>query len=228
MPARNFDFKDFNRIEVGGAFEVEIARSDAFNVSVSADDFSRLRVEQINGTLVLQRYGFSCFNPFHYQPRATVTLPALEMLDVSGASRVKFENFESDGSLTVILSGASQAEAYNVSAGKLEVKVSGASRLTGEIRAKGDCNIEASGASRVELEGMSAGAVLKLNGASKAELSQFPIGNASMVVSGASNASVNLNGRLDADVSGASTLLWSGSPVMGDIRSSGSSSLRRR
>jgi hypothetical protein len=228
MATKDYDLKDFTRIEVGGAFEVEITRSDSFKVSITADDFPHVRVEKRDDTLVIRRQGIEWFAPFHGRPKATVTLPALIELEVSGASRGKFENFQSDDNLTVDLSGASHVEALNISAGTIEVKATGASSLTGGIKAAKDAKFEATGASRIELTGTGANIVMKVSGASRAELGEFPVQNASLEISGASKAIINLNGKLDADVSGASKLLWSGSPIMGDIQTSGASTLRRK
>jgi hypothetical protein len=228
MVTKDFDLKGFTKIEVGGAFEVEITRSDSFKVSVAADDFPHIRVEKIDDTLVIRRQGIEWFAPFHSRPRATVTLPALTDLNISGASHGKFENFQSDDNLTATLSGASHIEARNVSVGKVEVKVTGASSLIGDIKASKDAKLEATGASRIELTGTGANAIMKITGASGAELSEFPVQNANLEISGASNAAINLNGRLDANVSGASKLLWAGSPIMGNIQTSGASSLQRK
>jgi len=59
-------------------------------------------------------------------------------------------------------------------------------------------------------------------------LGKFPTQNADVEISGASNGTINLNGKLNADVSGASNLYWSGTPIMGDIQTSGASNLRRK
>ena len=228
MGTQNYDLKGFNKVEVGGAFEVEIIKSDSFNITVAADDLAHVRVEKTGDTLVIKRQGIEWFIPFHRQPKATVSLPVLTGLNISGASHGKIEGFQSDTDLFVTLSGASHVEAQNIAAGKLDIKVSGASTLSGEIKAKNDANIEATGASKINLTGIGAKAVVVVSGASTAELSAFPIQSANLKVSGASNAFVNTNGRLDANISGASNLLWSGSPVMGDIQTSGASTLRRK
>ena len=46
-------------------------------------------------------------------------------------------------------------------------------------------------------------------------------------LSGASDGTVNLTGTLDADVSGASKLRYYGNPTMGDIETSGASSIKK-
>jgi hypothetical protein len=228
MGTQNYDLKGFNKVEVGGAFEVEIVKSDSFNVTVTADDFGYIRVEQAGDTLVIKRQGIEWFIPFHRQPKATISLPVLAGLNISGASKGKVEGFQSDTDLDITLSGASHIEAQNIAAGKIEIKVSGASTLSGEIKAKNDASLEATGASKITLTGISANAVMVVTGASTAELSAFPVQSANLKVSGASRAFINTNGRLDANVSGASNLLWAGTPVMGDIQTSGASTLRRK
>jgi hypothetical protein len=228
MVTKTFNLKDFTKIEVGGAFKVDIVRSDSFKVTVDADDLRHIRVETVGDTLVIRRQGIEWFAPFHGHPMATVTLPALKEMSISGASHGKLENFQSDEGLAINLSGASHLEALDITTGRIEVKVTGASSLNGKITATKDAKIEASGASKIDVTGTGANMVIKVTGASKAELGKFPVQNADVEVTGASNAFINLNGKLNADVSGASNLYWSGSPVMGDIQTSGASNLRRK
>jgi ribosomal protein L31 len=47
-------------------------------------------------------------------------------------------------------------------------------------------------------------------------------------ISGASNATVNASGTLSAEVSGASHLYYTGSPTLGDIETSGASSVNKK
>ena len=55
----------------------------------------------------------------------------------------------------------------------------------------------------------------------------FPVHNADVKLSGASQATVNLDGRLDADLSGASHLEYIGEPTMGVMTTSGASTVSR-
>lgn len=228
MKTKEFSLSGFTRVDVSGAFNVEIIQGDTFSVSVTADDFPHTRVEVVRDTLRIGRQGIEWFAPFHGQPTARITMPALYGVAFSGASKGSIQNFVSTEDLTVKVSGASNLEARNVSAGNIEIEVSGASTLTGEIKGAGNAKIEATGASKLELSGMANGIDLEVNGASKVELSKFPVKNANIGISGASNSTVNLNGKLDANVSGASNLYWLGTPIMGDIQTSGASNLRRK
>jgi hypothetical protein len=52
--------------------------------------------------------------------------------------------------------------------------------------------------------------------------------NVDVEASGASRAEVNASGRLDAEASGASTVLYSGDPTLGRTNTSGASTIRAR
>jgi hypothetical protein len=70
--------------------------------------------------------------------------------------------------------------------------------------------------------------VAVVSGASRSSLDDFTVNNANVNISGASTGTINLDGRLDANVSGASTLLYVGDPVMGTINVSGASTLSKK
>jgi hypothetical protein len=124
------------------------------------------------------------------------------------------------------LSGATRTTVGGFNSGdRMDAVISGASQLAGELET-GDVRIEVSGASRVTLSGAGRKMVLEASGASQAALANFAVAEASVKVSGASKATVNVSGRLDADVSGASTLRYAGNPTMGSVNSSGASTIR--
>jgi len=45
---------------------------------------------------------------------------------------------------------------------------------------------------------------------------------------GAASMTINLNGKLDAEVSGASNLRWLGTPTLGDVKITGASSFSKK
>ncbi len=105
--------------------------------------------------------------------------------------------------------------------------VSGASRLTGEMDI-GDVSFEVSGASRLTLDGRGGDLRLDASGASQVDLSAFVVDDARIEASGASTVAVHATGRLDVDASGASRVEYLGDPRLGDIDTSGASSVRPR
>ena len=207
LETQGYDFADFTAVEVSSAFQFEITESSTFSVNVTADDnvISYVRVSREGQTLTisLPRVGGLRFVTL----KASIAMSQLGGLTVSGASRGTVSGFSSTEDL--------------------DITVSGASRVTGDITA-GDVRFSVSGASTMELEGAANDMVAEVSGASRLNLEDFPVDNADVNISGASTGTINLTGRLDANVSGASTLLYIGEPTMGDISVTGASTLRQK
>jgi hypothetical protein len=85
-----------------------------------------------------------------------------------------------------------------------------------------------SGASNLELEGSAKDVTIECSGASNIALPVFPVDNADIRLSGASNAIVNVSNRIDLDLSGASVVEYIGSPRLGNINISGSSRITEK
>jgi hypothetical protein len=66
------------------------------------------------------------------------------------------------------------------------------------------------------------------SGASHLKLADLKVGNADVTLSGASDATINLAGRLDADLSGASTVEYIGEPTLGIMDTTGASTVKRK
>lgn len=202
---REFDFADFDRVSVGYAFKVNVTRGDDYAVVVRVDDNLEqyLKVEQ-NG----QQLTIGMTDPLMLN-RATlevaITMPAISELEFSGAT-------------SGTVSGFSSSEPFSANA-------SGASRMEGAIET-GAINVTASGASTIRLSGAASGdAVLEASGASTIDMENFPVANANAKSSGASRVTVNTDGNLDAEASGASTVNYVGQPTMGNISETGGSSI---
>ena len=125
------------------------------------------------------------------------------------------------------MSGASSLDLVEMSAGDIDFEISGASRVTGDIIAS-DADFEVSGAGTVQLQGSANDIVIDVSGASRAELAAFPVNNADVKLSGASRGTVNMDGRLDVNLSGASKLSYIGEPRMGTFNTSGASTLSKK
>lgn len=225
ITTKQFEYDGFNKIDVNSAFEVEISQGNTYSINITAGDFSRIKLDKIGDTLQVSRKGTDWFAPSHQTPVAYITLPNLDTISLSGATKVTVSNFHSNEDLTLRVSEASHLETIDVSAASLFLEVSGASRLKGDLKAMGGADLVVSGSSIVELIGMAADVSAKVSGSSRCDLINFPVCNAEINVSGASNGWTNLNGRLDANVSGASNLTWRGNTTLGDIRTSGGSYL---
>jgi hypothetical protein len=206
LETEEYAFTNFTKVEISTAFEFEIQQSNSYNISVTADDnvMDYVQVSQDGQTLKIGLGTVTWFGPKTL--RASVTMPQLRGLTVSGASHGDIYDFSSTEDL--------------------DITVSGASRVNGDITA-GNAEFDISGASTIQLEGSANDMVAGVSGASRCNLGSFPVNNADVNFSGASSGTINLDGRLDADLSGASRLWYIGEPTMGTINTSGASSLSK-
>ena len=221
-----YAFADFNEVEIISAFEFEIEQSSSYSINITADDniMEYVQVSQDGQTLKIGLRTGTWLGLVTL--RASVTMPQLSDLDVSGASRGTVSGFSSTEDLAITVSGASRVTG-DITAGDVVIDVSGASRVTGDITA-GNVEFDIGGASTIQLEGYANDMVADVSGASSLKLDDFTINNADVNFSGASSGTINLNGRLDADLSGASKLWYTGEPTMGTIDTSGASSISQK
>jgi hypothetical protein len=215
-------FTDFTAVEIDSAFDFEIKQSSSYSINVTADDnvIDYVQVSKDGQTLkiglktglhigsVTLKIGFGIFPRLESLTlKASVTMPLLHELTASGASHGTVSDFSSTDDL--------------------DITVSGASRVTGNITA-GDVEFGISGASTIQLEGSANDIDAGVSGASHLNLEDFIVNNADVNMSGASAGTVNLNARLDANLSGASRLWYIGEPIMGDINTSGASTISKK
>lgn len=227
LETREMDFSDFTRLTVSHAFQVNITRADSFFVSITADDnlFDYIDVSQTGSTLKIGlKPGYSYTLTTE---RATITMPDLRGLSLSGACTGDISGFSSAEPLELEASGASSLSIDDVVAGDTDFNISGASRVTGTMEIS-DGDFEVSGASTVELAGTAADVSIEVSGVSSARLEDFPVVNATIKLSGASSGTINASGRLNANVSGASRLYYTGNPTLDDIEVSGASTVSQK
>ena len=227
LETKDYDFSDFSKVEVSNAFEFEISESSSYSISITADDnvIEKVQVTKEGDTLKIGLNRIIGLGSVTL--KAAVTMPQLRDLDISGASRGTVYNFSSTDDVYITVSGASSLDLVDISAGDVKLEVSGASKVTGDIAA-GNTDFDISGASTAQLEGSSIDIVVDASGASRVKLAAFLVDNADIELSGASNGTVNLDGRLDADLSGASDLEYIGEPTMGTINITGASTLSKK
>jgi len=207
LETEEYAFTNFTKVEISSAFEFEVNQSSSYSINVTADDnvMDYVRVSQVGQTLKIGLGTVTWLGPVTL--RASVTMPQLSGLTVSGASRGDIYDFSSTEDL--------------------DITVSGASRVNGDITA-GNVEFDISGASTIQLEGSANDMVASVSGASSFNLGGFTVNNADVNFSGASSGTINLDGRLDADLSGASRLWYIGEPTMGDINTSGASTISKK
>jgi hypothetical protein len=226
------DFTDFTKVDVEGAFDIEIIKANSFSVTVSGDEgfFDYIAVEKEGDTLKISldpRHTFTDFTLVAKTLKAKVAMPALRRLRLSGASTGTIQGFSSSDDFSIEVSGASALDMDDIKTSDAEFEISGASKVAGNIEA-GDIEFKVSGASGVELEGSADNTAIEASGASNVNLADFPLNNADVKLSGASEATVNVKGRLDSVLSAASRLYFHGNPTIGNMEVSGASTIKHK
>jgi len=106
------------------------------------------------------------------------------------------------------------------------IYLSGGSTLTSqEFNSSDNLLVDLSGGSRVTMAGSAKDLTVTASGGSNINLSNFTVQNASVDMSGGSQCIVNLNGTLNASLSGGSQLHYKGNPTLGRIDTSGGASI---
>jgi hypothetical protein len=222
---KSYDFSKFTDIEISSAFNFEVTPSNTFSVSITSYEnlFNYFNVSQSGNTL---KIGMKSGYFTRSYPDAKIGLPVLTRLNVSGASHGSATGFVSAQNFSVELSGAGTLT-LGMEAGNTDLSVSGAGKISGQLKAQ-DSHLDLSGASRAELTGSANNLTLNVSGASTASLPDFSLQNSTANISGASTANLNVNRELSVEVSGASTLNYTGNPTLGKISVTGASSLNHK
>ena len=231
VTTRNFDYVNFDNVEVNSAFEVELVQGSNYSITVTAQEklFDQLSVTKSGGILQINlQWGWGTWvSSWGYQrPKARITMPDLYVLKLSGASKGSAKGFQSSHDTNVFLSGASSLdvdfEAYNT-----QIEVSGASRLTGKVKAN-DVRLQIDGASSAQLAGSANKVNLEESGASRADLEDLTAKEVTVELSGASRATVSPTDKMSVKISGASSLTYTGSPALESIDVSGASTIHKK
>jgi len=123
LETKEYSFADFTRVEISSAFQFEIEQSSSYSINITADDnvIDRVQVSQDGQTLKIRVGRVSFLGPVTL--RASVSMPQLNGLTVSGASRGTVSGFSSGEALDMTVSGASRVTG-DIAAGDVEFDVS--------------------------------------------------------------------------------------------------------
>ncbi len=229
---KTFDNSGFSKVEISSAFEVELAQSNSYAFSITAQQklFDQIRVTQNGDTLEINlQWGWgSWVSSWGYQrPKARISLPELNLLKISGATKGSIKGFASTTHDTdVVVSGASSLQ-VDYEAANANIEVSGASHVDGTIKA-GKVTVKIDGASKATLAGSASSIDLEASGASWAALEGLVASAVHIDLSGASHATVSPVDKMGVSISGASSLTYTGNPSLESIDVSGASTIHRK
>jgi hypothetical protein len=197
----------FTQISAKGSFPIEIDQSESQSVTVSTDDnlIQRVIVALSGETLLISIQAPASFLPTSL--KITISMPRIYGLILNDGAKASLSGFKST---------------YNFS-----LDMQGASSLNGYLDA-GNVDFNVIGASQVNLKGSALSLDLLANKGSKLDLSAFPTKTATVHLAQASEATLDIEGRLTTQLEGASILYYLGSPVLSDTSISGGSIMQPR
>ncbi|MBO9615193.1 MAG: DUF2807 domain-containing protein [Dyadobacter sp.] len=204
---RKFSVSGFNKLSIGSAFKIDVKQGGSFSVTATgrSEDLEDMESAVKSGTLHLG-YKNKDWNKNRKTVEISITMPALEGVDFSGASKANVARFTGVKNMEIEVSGASQVT-MSVAAPKVAVDLSGASSLT--LTGEGDV-----------LTG-------DVSGASSLKGRDFSAKTVNIDASGASSAAVLASNTVNAEASGASSIRYSGGAKDIHSSTSGASSVKR-
>jgi hypothetical protein len=205
--SRKFSASGFTKLSMGSSFKIEVRQGSGFSVSTSGrkEDLDELESSVKGGTLHLGYKGVN-WNKNRKTVNVDITMPSLEGVDFSGASKANVASFTGVKSMEIEVSGASGVT-MALSAPKVSFDLSGASSLT--LTGQGDI-----------LTG-------EVSGASSFKGREFSSKTVNIDASGASSAAVVASATVNAEASGASSIRYSGGAKDIHSSTSGASSVKR-
>lgn len=195
----------FDGIDVSGAFEIILKQGTIEEVIVEADAnlLPLIRTEVAGSTLVIETK-----KPVHHVTvmKVFVTVKDLKRIDVSGAVDVRTDGLITVPELSIDASGATDS--------KLDIAVQ---------KLKLDC----SGASKIKFSGTATDVEMDLSGASDIFGYDMLSETYDIDISGAGNAQISVSKKIRAEISGAGTVKYKGSPSEVDQSVSGAGSIKK-
>lgn len=187
---RTYSVLDFDRLEVSEAIEITVAQGSTFAISAQGDrrNLDDLNIYKNGTTLVMK---FRGNNNRQYTTYVTVTMPALQGMSLSGAVKGSATGFSETARFDLVLSGASILQ------------------FNADIE---DLHGDLTGASELRLNGKGHVVDVSVSGASSLSAFDFPVDEAKLLVTGASHARINASQKLTVSASGASDVLYRGTP----------------
>ena len=248
MATKKYNFSGYTRVRVKTAVDVEITVSDSFSIDTETGPLSPVKIRQKGDALTISRPWCWFVSGFFFQlsrAKVKIGMPQLLELEVSDNSSAGVAGFSSSNKFKLMLyeassfggdlsagdaqldiSGGSQAE-FNGTSSNLFLKVKDSSSFAANINVDGNAEIEVFSNSAIALVGSANTILADISNVSNADMNEFSAHDISIKLKRLCNGIIKLDGRLDAEVTGASDLRWIGNPVMGTINVTSGSLLRQ-
>lgn len=205
--SREIDADNFREVSVGSAYRVFISQKDQYSIRIEGTEEAVNTVEfDQQGDHISFRNSFSFFDERQGPVNIFISMPELESLDLSGASKARLEGWKAKN-LQLDLSGSAEGH-FEGDAEKVTASLSGSSEL--------------------KLIGKGRQLKADLSGSSALHAMDFSIRKSSLDLSGSSRAEVAADEQLDVETSGSSQVSYRGNPSTKIDKSRGSKVEKKR
>lgn len=198
----------FTKVHSGGSWEVILTEGDSEEVRIEAKgvELSKVKTE-IDGDVL--SVGLVKGNYNNVKLKFFITYKELEGVKCSGSGTMEVASPVMTDSFYAALSGSGDIILEKLEAKKLSVGISGSA----------DIAIKSGSVDQAEI---------KQSGSGDFDGEEFAIGELVVSKSGSGDTNVGDLGKLSVSSSGSGDVTYTGSPQLGNIRTSGSSSITKR
>jgi hypothetical protein len=201
----------YHAIEVSGGIDLYLSQGEeAVAVSASETKYrDRIKTEVKNGVLKIWYDNKNNLNidwGSNRKMKAYVSFKDLNNLEGSGGSDINVEG--------------------TIKVSTLALNVSGGSDFEGKVEAN-DLKVDASGGSDVKISGMVKNLDIDASGGSDFKGYELAADVCNLQASGGSDVYITVNKELSADTSGGSDVFYKGNGAVREMKSSGSSSIKK-
>jgi hypothetical protein len=206
---REFRLKDFDRLNIGNAFQVNVRQGDIYQVRISGDkkdvEDVRAKVSGDELEIELDKDNFFDWHGTRKRIKVDITMPAIAGLNFHGACESKIIGFND----------------RNVHE-DIDIQLSGAARSTVDIQAK-KLVVTVNSAAELELKGRTEKLEAEISSAGKLRAFDLIAEEVDVDVSSSGMAEVHANQNLMAEASSAGRVRYRGdAEVNSDVSSAGS------
>ncbi len=222
------DLKNFSGIQICNAFEATLMQGDDYSADVTIDtDLEEYLDVSVVGQMLYVRLKDAPLKIKKLDRKSmkvTITVPSLSQISLTGASKLTSDDIWTSpmGKFTLEMSGASKAENLKIEGSELDANISGASSgtVTGDfseidaeisgasalflIGSYDTVEAECSGASKISFIGSADSIHSECSGTSLLDAIQLKVKRAEIECSGASKATIDVQKRLEVELTGAS------------------------
>lgn len=201
---------DFHSVEVSSAIDLQLSQGNENSLAISApglDNRAAIKTEVKGGVLRIWYEQKNWWRGNGKKIRVYVSIKDPRKIGASGACNITINGQLKSQVLFLDLSGASDFK------GQVDVAT---------------LKIELSGASDVKIKGSAGDLTIDASGASHFKGFDLVTDNCRIDASGASDIAITVNKVLNAEASGATNIDYKGTGMIGSIRTSGASNIKKR